>query len=214
MKRVVCFLTLAVLGLFIVSCKPNRSQELPKEDLPKEELPEIEDKSVLVAYFSRADENYSVGTITKGNTEIVAEMIAEEIKGTLFHIIRETPYPKEYSACTEEAQAEKNQKARPKLLETKSIEDYDIIFLGYPIWWGDMPMAVYTFLESQNWEEKTIIPFCTHEGSGLSGTVNQLKLTCTGATVLEGLAIRGSTAQKDSSSTKQSVEQFLKGLTF
>ena len=211
MGKLVCFFTLVLFSLFIVSCKPNVAQELPEEQ-PKEEFPDRENKSVLVAYFSRADENYSVGTITKGNTEIIAEMIAEEMKGTLFHIVRETPYPKEYSACTEEAQNEKNQKARPKLLETKSIEDYDIIFLGYPIWWGDMPMTVYTFLEGQDWKGKTIIPFCTHEGSGLSGTVNQLKSTCTGANVLDGLAIRGSIAQNNSSQAKQLVEEFLKSL--
>ncbi|MDE7213572.1 MAG: NAD(P)H-dependent oxidoreductase [Anaeroplasmataceae bacterium] len=212
MKKILYFFILTLFGFLIVACKQNISKEIPKDDLPKEESPELKDKSILVAYFSRADENYNVGTITKGNTEIVAEMIAEKMDGTLFHIIRETPYPKEYNACTEEAQAEKNQKARPKLLETKSIEDYDIIFLGYPIWWGDMPMAVYTFLESQNWNGKTLVPFCTHEGSGLSGTANQLKSTCIGANVLEGLAIRGSTAQKDAVSTKESIEQFLKGL--
>jgi flavodoxin len=166
----------------------------------------------LIAFFSRADENYSVGYIEKGNTHIIAEMIQEEVGGDLFHIQRATAYPTGYSDCTAEAQREKNANARPALLETKDIDDYDIIFLGYPIWWGDMPMPVYTFIEGHNWNGKTVIPFCTHAGSGLSGTVGTLRTKCVGATVLDGFSIAGTTAQNSRTQARQSVTNWLNGL--
>ena len=89
------------------------------------------------------------------------------------------------------------------------VEDYDIIFLGYPNWWGDMPMAVYTFIEKHNWNGKTVVPFCTHEGSGLSGTERKLKDACKGATVSAGLAIKGTTAQNSQSQALKTVQTWL-----
>lgn len=174
--------------------------------------PSEPDSKILIAYFSRADENYGVGVIEKGNTELIAEMIAEETGGELFHIERNTHYPAEYRACTDEAKKEQNDSARPALKETKDISDYDAIYLGYPNWWGDMPMPVYTFIESQNWNGKTVIPFCTHAGSGLSGTVNTLKNVCSGATVLDGLAIQGTTAQNDRDAANKAVTEWLSTL--
>ena len=169
--------------------------------------------NILIAFFSRADENYNVGYIEKGNTHIIAEMIQEEVGGDLFHIQRSTPYPTAYRQCTDEAQREKNANARPALSETKDISDYDIVFLGYPNWWGDMPMPVYTFIESQDWNGKTVIPFCTHAGSGLSGTVGTLRTKCTGATVLNGFSIVGTTAQNSREQARQSVTNWLNGLS-
>ena len=166
-------------------------------------------KNILVAYFSRADENYSVGVIEKGNTEILAEMIQEEMGGDLFHIERDTPYPSVYSECTAVAQQEKNNNARPTLKETVDISEYDVIFFGYPIWYGDMPMCVYTFLESQDWNGKTVCPFSTNEGSGLAGTVATLKTKCAGASVSDGLAMRGSTAQNNRTEAKNLVTEWL-----
>ena len=163
----------------------------------------------LIAFFSRADENYSVGYIEKGNTHIIAEMIAEYTGGELFHIERSTPYPAEYRACTDEAQREKNANARPELLANIDISEYDTIYLGYPNWWGDMPMPVYTFIESHDWEGKTVIPFCTHAGSGLSGTVSTLRSKLSGANVLNGLAIAGTTAQNDRAASDRAVRDFL-----
>ena len=171
-----------------------------------------ENESILIAFFSRADENYSVGYIEKGNTHIIAEIIAEFTGGELFHIERSTPYPANYNQCIEEAKAEQNSNARPPLLEDKDISDYDTIFLGYPNWWGDMPMPVYTFIESKDWSGKTVIPFCTHAGSGLSGTVSTLRNKCNGATVLEGLAIAGTTAQNNRAQSTNSVENWLNRL--
>lgn len=165
----------------------------------------------LIAYFSRADENYDVGIVEKGNTEIIAEMIAEETGGELFHIERVTPYPSVYKECTEEAQKEQKENARPQLkADIDNFDKYDTIYLGYPIWWGDMPMAVYTFIESHDWNGKTVIPFCTHAGSGLSDTESSIKSACNGATVLKGLAVAGTTAQNNRDSTKTAVLNWLK----
>ena len=164
----------------------------------------------LVAYFSRAGENYGVGVIEKGNTEIIAEMIAEKTDGKLFQIQPINAYPETYDACTEVAQQEKREGARPELAESvEDWESYDVIYLGYPIWWGDMPMAVYTFLESYDFAGKTVIPFCTHGGSGLSGTVQSIQSLCAGAEVKEGLAVMGTTAQNDRGEAQKQVEAFL-----
>lgn len=166
-------------------------------------------KKVLVAFFSRADENYNVGYIEKGNTQIIAEMIAGETGGTLFHIETVTPYPADYMECIDVAKKELNSKERPAIKGDVQMEDYDIIFLGYPNWWGDVPMAVYTFIEKHDWQGKTVIPFCTHEGSGLGSTEGKLKNACKGATFLKGLAVQGTTAQNKQAQARQSVENWL-----
>ena len=170
-------------------------------------------KKVLVAFFSRTGENYGVGVVEKGNTHMIADMIAAELDADTFEIARVTPYPEAYQDCTEEAQAEKAADARPELnAAVDHFDDYSVIFLGYPIWWGDMPMPVYTFLESYDFSGKTVIPFCTHAGSGLSDTVQTLKNKLTGATVLDGLAIAGTTAQNSQDEARQSVFDWLEKL--
>ena len=132
-------------------------------------------KNILVAYFSRADENYNVGTIDVGNTQIVAEYIASEVGADSFHIETVTPYPADYDDCCDVAKQELADKARPEIQGgIDNMEQYDIVFLGYPIWWGDMPMAVYTFMDSYDFSDKVVIPFNTHEGSGESGTYSAI----------------------------------------
>lgn len=172
----------------------------------------MDNKKVLIAYFSRADENYNVGYIKKGNTEIIAEMIAEETKGTLFHIETEITYPSDYNECINLAKKEKNNNARPAIKGNINVEDYDVIFLGYPNWWGDVPMAVYTFIEKHKWQGKTVIPFCTHEGSGMGSTEGKLKKACQGGIFVSGLAVQGTIAQKNQKYAKQSVMTGLKKL--
>ena len=171
-----------------------------------------EKKHILVAYFSQAGEQYGVGVVEKGNTQIVAEMIADETGADLFHIERTDAYPTTYTELTEAAQEEMKDKARPKL--TSSVEnwdDYDTVFIGYPIWWGDMPMPVYTFLESYDFSGKTVIPFDTNGGSGLGGTVDSIKNE-TGADPKEGFAISGVTAQQDQEETGKEVKDWISGL--
>lgn len=150
------------------------------------------------------------GILKKGNTHIIADMIAEQVDADLFEISTVVPYPDEYEACTETAKQEQEEDARPELSATvENMEDYDVVFLGYPIWWSDMPMAVYTFLESYDFSGKTIIPFCTHEGSGLSSTDSSIAEICTGADVLDGLEMRGSVAQNSQDEALTAVTDWL-----
>ena len=174
-----------------------------------------QESKVLIAYFSRTGENYDVGVIEKGNTAIIADMIAEQTGGTEFEIVTVNPYPDGYDECKEVVQREREQNARPELKgDLPALDAYDTIFIGYPIWYADMPMAVYTFLESYDWSGKTVIPFCTHAGSALSGTEASIQQICTGADVKGGLAIRGSVAQNDREGAKNSVTIWLNGLGF
>ena len=149
----------------------------------------MSEKKILVAFFSRADENYNVGYIKKGNTQIIAEMIAAETGGTLFHIEPVTPYPAGYDECIEVAKKELNANARPEIKGDVSVEDYDVVFLGYPNWWGDMPMILYSFFDEYDFSGKTIIPFNTHGGSGFSGTISTIKELEPNAEVLDGKSI-------------------------
>ena len=199
---VVCTMLMSVLTL--ASCAQSNHK---KEN-------NMSEKKILVAFFSRADENYNVGYIKKGNTQIVAEMIAAETGGTLFHIEPATPYPAGYDECIEVAKKELNANARPEIKGDVSVEDYDVVFLGYPNWWGDVPMAVYTLIEKHDWHGKIVVPFCTHEGSGLGATESRLKRACVGATFMKGLAVQGITAQNSRSQAGQDVAGWLGGMNF
>lgn len=170
----------------------------------------MEGKKILVAYFSRAGQNYAVGNVEKGNTCVLAEIIADATGGTLFEIAPVNNYPADYDECTRVAKSEKESGARPAIKADIPVEDYDVIYLGYPNWWADMPMAVYTFIEKHNWQGKTVVPFCTHEGSGLSRTETYVAQACKGATVGKGLAVKGQTAQNKREQTRQTVLNWLK----
>jgi len=154
-----------------------------------------EDANCLIAYFSRPGKNYVGGSIVDlkvGNTEVVAKMIRDLTGGELFRIEPVTAYPDDYTETTEVAKKELRAKARPKLNgRVETMEGNDVILLGYPNWWGTMPMPVFSFLEGYDLSEKTIVPFCTHEGSGLGHSVTDIRKTCPKATVADGLAIRG-----------------------
>lgn len=168
------------------------------------------DQRVLVAYFSRADENTGgVGYIEKGNTKILAEMIAERMHGDIFEIKTVKPYPKEYRPATEAAKQEKEENARPEIVgELPDLSKYDVVFLGYPIWWSDMPMPVYTFLDRENFAGKIILPFCTHEGSGLSDTQRSIA-DVTKADVREGFALQGHIAQKSPEEARTALYEWM-----
>lgn len=152
-------------------------------------------KKTLIAYFSRKGENYVGGKMVNlpvGNTEVVAKMIEKLIGGELFKIDPVRKYSNDYTTCTEEAQTELRADARPELTSyLGSIEDYDTFILCYPDWWGTMPMPVWTFLERYDFTGKTILPLCTHEGSGMGRSENDIKKLCPKANVERGLAIRG-----------------------
>ena len=172
-------------------------------------------KKVLIAYFSRTGEQYSVGNITEGNTAVIAKKIAGKTGGDLFEIkVANDNYPKGYTALTEYAKQEKRENARPEIVgKVDNFADYDTIFIGYPNWWGDMPMPVYTFLESYDFKNKNVVPFCTHEGSGLGGTHNKVKATTKG-NLLTGFSIYGHVAQNDRQEAEKRVSEWLKGIGF
>lgn len=173
------------------------------------------DTGMIVIYFSLAGEQYSVGVIEEGNTSIIARMIAEQTGADLFEIEAAEPYPQTYSELLDVSRQEMSENARPAYVgDVENWEEYDTVFIGYPNWWGDMPMIVYSFLESHDWNGKTVIPFCTHGGSGLSGTEATIE-DITGAAMLDGFAITGEAAQNDREASENRVTEWLKeiGLT-
>jgi flavodoxin len=153
---------------------------------------------ILVAYFSWG-----------GNTRTIAEWIHQSVGGDLFEIKTVKPYPKEYGSTTEVAKQEQESNARPVLAtRINDMNSYDVVFLGYPNWWGTLPMALFTFLEQYDFSGKTLIPFCTHEGSALGQSVSDIKKLAPRSTVLKGLAIRGGSVN----GARNDVNAWLRGL--
>ena len=169
---------------------------------------------ILVAYFSHTGENYQVGWIEKGNTAIVADMIAEAVGADEFEIVPVKPYPTAYKECTEVAKAELESDARPAIATSIDLGGYDTIFLGYPIWWSDMPPIIYTFLESNNFGGKTIIPFCTSAGDYMTGKEVHIPSIANGSTIRDGFGISGKLAQENPDAVRPQVNQWLKSLGY
>ena len=143
-------------------------------------------KKILVAYFSHS-----------GNTRVIANRIRDAVDGTLFEIVGVDPYPQDYDTVVAQAARELKASLRPKLKHRLAdAGTYDVIFLGYPNWWGTFPMPVATFLSTYDFAGKTVVPFCTHEGSGLGRSASDVAKMCPKATVFEGLAIRGRNVNK------------------
>ncbi|MBR1622076.1 MAG: NAD(P)H-dependent oxidoreductase [Prevotella sp.] len=166
---------------------------------------------VLIAYYSRRGENYVNGSIRNlklGNTEVVAAKIKDLLPDAdMFHIDTVHKYSDSYMTCIEEAKQELRNQARPEMKEKlDSIDQYDTVILGYPNWWGTMPMVCYTFLESFDFTGKTIIPFCTNEGSGMGSSERFIKKLCPSANVLSGVSIHGAEAQNADREARQIAE--------
>ena len=163
----------------------------------------------LIAFFSRADENYFGGAmryVKVGNTEIVANIMKDLTGVDTFKIEMKDPYSPVYMTCIDEAKEDLRTGARPELVSMpESIDEYDTMVLAYPNYWGTMPMAVFTFLEHFDFSGKTILPLCTNEGSGMGSSERDIRRTCPGAEVKKGLAITGSAA----ANSKSSVERWL-----
>lgn len=172
------------------------------------------DSKKLVVFFSHTGENYNVGYIEKGNTHIIADMIADATGADRFEIVPSKAYPVDYNECIDVAKKEKQANARPAIKDDMKIEDYDVIFIGYPNWWGEVPMCVYTFIEKHDWNGKTVIPFITHEGSGMGGTDRKIAAACKGADVAvgKGLAVQGKVAQENQATARKSVDRWLSEL--
>lgn len=164
----------------------------------------------LIAFFSRADENHFGGSmryVDVGNTEIAVGKIRELIDADVFKIEMVKPYSKTYKGCIDEARADLRAKARPELVSMpESIDPYDTVILAYPNYWGTMPMAVFTFLENFDFTGKTILPLCTHEGSGMGASERDIRSVCRGVKVQNGLPIRGSNVEE----SKPQIEIWLR----
>lgn len=146
------------------------------------EIPVEDEDKTLIAYFSWS-----------GNTETLAGMIQEVTGGDLFAIETETPYTDDYDAVVDQAKQEQADNIRPPLAaQVENMEEYDTVFIGYPNWWGDVPMAVLTFLESYDWSGKTVIPFCTSGGGGFGNGIDSMEAAAEGAVILEGFHVGGS----------------------
>ncbi len=156
---------------------------------------------VLIAYYSRT-----------GTTREVANLIQQRVGGDLFELRTTHSYPKEYRPTTNQAKREQQENFRPQLTaEVQNINAYDTVFIGFPNWWGTMPMAFFTFLERYNLAGKTVIPFCTHEGSRLGDSVSDIRTLCQKSTILDGLALRGGgVGNVQNESARRDVADWLK----
>ena len=171
------------------------------------------DKKSIIIYFSRADENYFGGAmkyIEKGNTEVIAEYIRDILGADMFKVEPLEPYSADYMQCIEEAKVRTREHNAPIKENVPDLSSYEVIYVGSPVYWGGMPEELFTALKGLDYTGKTIRPFVTHEGSGISSIPNQLKDICTGAKVESGIAITGSQVN----SAKGKIENWLKGLGY
>lgn len=211
-------LLIVVIGvIYLLSSNDNTSDNLTNS------VPNRVDgnSKVLVTYFSlpetddaenmNEDEENSTVVVdgeVLGNTQYVALLISEYTNGDLFRIEPVTPYTTNHDDLTDQALEEQESDARPEIKDPlESIDDYDVIFVGYPIWWGDMPQILYAFLESYDFTDKTVIPFSTHGGSGLAGTVDTISEKLDGASVLENAF---TLSRNSMESAPQEVESWLR----
>ena len=188
------------------------------QDVPASDNTGVGGSDILVVYFSRTGEQYTVGVIDEGHTAIVAKMISDQTHADLFEVLSvDDHYPMTYAELTDVAKKEQNENARPAYAgQVPDLSQYDTVFIGAPVWWGDWPMIMYTFFE-ENAEAlagKNLIPFSTHEGSGLSGFDRKLASACPNSTVLDGLAIRGNDCQNKQDSVRSTVNDWLAELGY
>ena len=167
--------------------------------------------NVLIAYFSRAGENWEVGYVDKGNTAVIADYISEKVDADVFEITPVDPYPESYNETLTRVQRERDNSERPEFNgEIENFDQYDTVFLGYPIWYGGLPMIMYTFLEKYDMSGKTVIPFSTHGGSGWGSTKSELSTLCPDAEFIDGFSTAGTNAR----SAQDEVNSWLDGLDF
>ena len=204
MKNFIKDIVLLLMGLIVsISCSGNTSK--------KEENNMEKKGKVLIVFFSHAGENYGVGNIKVGNTKLVADEIQKVTGGDEFEIVADKNYDMPYDALTKLAKEESEKGEKPSFKgEIKNIDDYDIVFIGGPIWWGTYPRVMFTFFDKYDLNGKTIIPFTTHEGSGLGSVVEELKTIYPKATFKEAFSIYGHEIRKDLSK----VDKWLKSLNY
>jgi len=191
------------MGLSACTAKTNKATQEAGEstdETTKNEMTSLKGKKTLVAYFSWS-----------GNTKEAAHYIAQKVGADEFEIIREKAYPTEYNACAEDAKAEKEAGERPAIKgKVENMAQYDVVFVCVPVWWYTAPMPVLTFLEQYDLKGKTVIPFTTHEGSGLASCVEDVKEAFPDANVTKGFSIYGHEVRTN----KAKVEKWLQGLGY
>lgn len=219
MKKMISIFLIAMLSMIIISCSSNSNANgISNANINNNTSSKKEngnDLKTLVIYSSFIGEQYSVGVIEKGNTEIVADMIIEQLGADRYKVEPKVDnYPKDsYKRLTEIASEELHNNARPEIKDiTFDISNYDTIFIGAPVWWGDFPMIMYTLFEKVDMNGKTIVPFSTHGGSGLSGFDTKLKRLYPNANVTKGLAITGTDAQNKKDDVRKEVDNFIESL--
>ena len=158
----------------------------------------MKDKKSLIIYFSRADENYAVGYVDKGNTEYVAEYVRDLINADMFKVEPLVPYAKDYRTCIEEAKERVGN--APIKGKVGDISSYEVIYIMSPIYWGTYAPEVETAIKDLDFTGKIIRVITTHEGSGLANVVSDVKRICKGANVLDdAIAIKGTEAKNSKS---------------
>ena len=210
-KIILLTIILIVLGLGISEVSAMSDAETVANDILNTDNG---DNDTLIVYFSRTGENYNVGNVEVGNTAMVASYIKEYLKCDSFEIVPIDKYPDNYDECTKLTSKEKDDNARPKITgKINNFDSYKTVFVGYPVWWGDLPMIMYTLLEEYDFNGKTVIPFNTHEGSGDAGTYDTIASKLPDANVnTKGLALDGKTARSDDG--KQQTIDWLKELGY
>lgn len=220
MKKLLCLLLMGCFVFCLSACNNQSGQE--DNTLP----PEINgnDSNILIAYFTWAentvvenpddvdvDASTSASVLVPGNTALMAQYIEEVTGGDVFSIIVEDPYSSDYNECLNRANREKAQNARPKLkASVHDMEKYDVVFLGFPNWWSTVPMAIHSFLESYNFEGKTVILFCTHGTSGIASCVRDIRSALPDITVLNALGIY----RNDMGKAEETIKNWLYDLGF
>ena len=189
---------IVIEGLLFLPYNGNCIEKLEVKQIGEDWLMDQQNKKCLIAYFSHAGMNYASGKIVDlpvGNTQRAAEMICR-FTGALFHIRTAAVYPYDYQEVVKIAKKEKADNARPALeKDIANLDDYDVIFLGYPNWCGTMPMVLWTFLENHDFSGKTIYPFCTHEGSGVGHSLEDIHALCPQVKLGKSLALLGTTIE-------------------
>lgn len=209
MKRILSFMIIGIMAFSLTACGNSASGNTTQQEAADTDSDSnTEGNSILVAYFSLAGEQYKVGVIEEGNTAIIAKMIAEQTGADIFSIESTSDYPDTYDGLLEVSREE--EESPPQIAGTvENMDDYDVVFVGFPIWWGNLPPIIEVFLDSYDFSGKTVIPFCTHAGSGLSGTESTIA-DITGAEMMDGLAISGETAQNQRDKAGEAVTEWLR----
>lgn len=233
MKKLSRYCMIGCLMMLLMACsnqEEKKTQALqenavePTPETPTTDTTKKTDKA-LVVYFTLPEDVSTEGVDAigsasivvndgnvLGNLEYMAQVIQEEISADTFEIETVQAYPRDHDPLVDQAAQEQDDEARPELSSTlENLSDYDVIFLGYPNWWADLPMPVYTFLETYDLSGKTIIPFTAHGGSGFSNTVDEIASLQPNATVSEtGMSI----SRNDVASSKATIQAWLDKLGY